>query len=317
VSDDETTPIEERGAPPQASNDCIPWCTDQSSKLCSVRAALLTGEAVRCGYDEEAGQCVLFYAPNLDSLRTKFVSTKFHASTSDCPMQITDDLTLCEPETDDEICEGRDRAQVVAECAARGLTDFLLEGCIYDTCSSNGKSDDSLLDIYDIGKDIEKQEAEYRPPAAPPNPPQVPTPPTSPCGDVEENILSDITQLIENPCSGGWDSVRAQIEDLAPRCGGSHCGLTVSATQTANTLMGLLAPFARELTSSNCAEGCTAAKDADAWTSDVVAALPEVLKKHCHCLNDFAPAAGEPCDAQCMRMVTLRSYCTSTCETES
>ena len=52
----------------QALGDCASWCSATTLESCSVRAGLLFGYTIRCGFDAALSQCALFYAEDLSPL---------------------------------------------------------------------------------------------------------------------------------------------------------------------------------------------------------------------------------------------------------
>jgi len=163
--------------------ECAGWCTVQADANCQARAAILTGEALRCGYDSNASKCALFAAPNLTS---HLLMGNMAQSSSPVDCQLRNKLaTLC---GDDDIenvdvskfCRdaGVDPAQIDCETGDEWFTAM----CIYDTCASgagNATNGTQWNDLYTDAKDIDVAESKFRPPSAPPPP----WPPSLPPGD--------------------------------------------------------------------------------------------------------------------------------------
>ena len=182
-----------RGTPPQALAECSRWCGERAEIECGVRAAALTGESVRCGYDGTTSQCVLFAAAQLNAVAAQ----DRWVALSDCQL-IDPDPLLCDEsdESDDlagggggqgrknltAVCEaaGMTAAEARAGCEQDGLSGEMIEMCAYDSCASGG--DDDFRDSYREVQTIDGEECQFRPPFAPPppRPPPAPPPPPSP-----------------------------------------------------------------------------------------------------------------------------------------
>ena len=54
-----------QGSPTQLIADCPAWCEATAETDCGVRAAVLTGQHVACGFDSTASVCALFAATTL------------------------------------------------------------------------------------------------------------------------------------------------------------------------------------------------------------------------------------------------------------
>ena len=61
----DVTALAERGPSGQHVGDCNAWCTMRADHNCEVRAAILFGEKVRCGFDATATQCAIFAGDTL------------------------------------------------------------------------------------------------------------------------------------------------------------------------------------------------------------------------------------------------------------
>ena len=133
----------ERGPPGQSLSDCPDWCAHEAAVLCTVRAALLTGDSVRCGFDAASTRCALFYAADLPALAISNTTTTLSAATRDCEL-LLDDLTLCEP-TAERACNATSLSIAEAREACVELEGSgLFDECVYDWCASGG--DDELVE---------------------------------------------------------------------------------------------------------------------------------------------------------------------------
>ena len=183
-----------QGIPPQHRDSCVPWCESQADE-CAVRAAVLTGEQIRCGHDGVSQQCVLWAAPALRVSTVGTTAGTHYATTGDCPLSRPDAM-LCgvggddDDEDDngsdgtglDEACTaaGIDVTLALAQCRNHDLSAEMVEFCAYDFCGSGG--DDSIVEQYDDVEDIDENESQFNPPSAPPAPlppPSLPPPSSS------------------------------------------------------------------------------------------------------------------------------------------
>ena len=180
-----------RGTSPQKLADCSSWCAARAQIECIVRAAVLTGEQVRCGYDGHAEQCVLFAAPQLVIVP----SAGHYASITDCTL--TDPNALLCDEDDEKTLVGAGGQDAVPKrnlttvCQAAGISpelartscdmglgDEMAEMCAYDLCASGG--DTSFRTTYTDIREIDDVECHYKPPSLPPPPPVPPITPPPP-----------------------------------------------------------------------------------------------------------------------------------------
>ena len=77
----------------EPASACVTWCEEEAEKHCAVRAALLLGDDVRCGFDANKAQCVIFAAHNLTA---HLVDGASGQSVTPNTCQLSDpDLELC------------------------------------------------------------------------------------------------------------------------------------------------------------------------------------------------------------------------------
>ena len=142
------------------------------NKSCDVRLAVLEGKSLRCGYDEQAQQCLLWVGAALQAASA--TDGTRHATADDCVPRIE---SIAECAVDDEdVCAavGRDIADARAACAPLMPDAAMHAECIFDFCASDG--DDDVVALTEIVREIDRNETVNRPPAQPPSPPEPPPP---------------------------------------------------------------------------------------------------------------------------------------------
>jgi len=188
----------EMSAAPTALSDeelrrhCLSWCSTHALASCSVRAALLTGESLRCGFSHLAlsPQCALFFGEDLNSLYTTGQPTHLHASTANCELALTEELTVCIATSSRGgacggisggirgNCPGWNLTLAEESCRDAGLSESWYDMCVYDMCSSGGGVS---VGGYVTGNGVEDAEVQNKPPSLPPPTlPPLPPPPESP-----------------------------------------------------------------------------------------------------------------------------------------
>lgn len=184
-----------RGNETASPAQCPAWCAEQAVQACIVRAVLLTGGEVRCGYDSADGLCALFFAHDLDALLTAVVAPTQYAFNSSCSLAISEELTICD---NDDPCEelGLSKDDAEEACSAVDCEADLFTDCVFDWCVSGGDID--LVNASSTVCDIDEEESDYRPPSLPPSPPATPLPPSAPppdrcvaaprCEDTDSNL---------------------------------------------------------------------------------------------------------------------------------